>query len=884
VKPTSRNLTPFLAALVLLSLVVAAVAPVLPVSASQEADAAPSLHRLHLLYDKATGRQVDDPTARASGAAADEAEARALLARKIQEVDAARITFRSGITIIHPEPGMEPGVREALAAPAGAASGKLWLIQFRYPFPTEARSRLEEAGAAFYDYLDVAAFFARVPPGAAPLLEELLEEGLVRYVGSIPAGAKVDRALVVQATRQPTTEKEIVVLTFDEPSPAQLQELGRWMSVERWSVGPIHIVEGRAPGASILALARLETVRWVAERSEATLGNLDGGMGVGGDVVRAAGFDGTGVQVMVVDSGIARQGDTYHPDLQGDRILDQHDYQAIPQDDDATDNSIPGHGTHVAGTIGGRYNATSPNSNRSHQGMAPDADFLIYRLFGPDSSFSYTWFQEALLRATSGGRTAHVSNNSWGEKESNGDYWITSEIADRAVRGEYNSRPVNVVAAAMNDSELVRSPGTGKNVITVGAVKDGNYLNIAFTYACGDGEVNWPPGERVCYSNHGPVETDSVPDGQTRVKPDLMAPGAIIISPVPWYMYTPTRYYTTMHGTSMATPHVTGAIAQLLDAYSDVGGGWLFNWPEMVKAMLLATAVDIGENTDLYGHGLLDAYHAITAQAGVDEPMDLWAGSVSTTGEIQEFSFDVPPGYDEVRLVLTWADPPGATEAINNLDIDWVRDGSGVTRGSATSLDDNVEYVRISTAGYTPGTWRIRVRATSVTSSQPFALAAHVILADAALTIRGTPSSVPGGGPSLVPGGELYFHQYVTNSGYTAGGSYARLHVPEGFTVLGVTVYTQDGHEHWYAAGELYHDAINAPDDWFVAVGDTLAGFGRHVRWTIDIDEGTDCGGYPFENTAYWRQAGTEQQSTIVTTHVPVACHFTYLPLVMKGY
>ena len=52
---------------------------------------------------------------------------------------------------------------------------------------------------------------------------------------------------------------------------------------------------------------------------------------------------------------------------------------------------------------------------------------------------------------------------------------MTAEIADAAVRGEYNGHPVNMVAAAMNDKRLVRSPGTGKNVITVGAVKDGNY-------------------------------------------------------------------------------------------------------------------------------------------------------------------------------------------------------------------------------------------------------------------------------------------------------------------------------------------------------------------------------------------------------------------------
>ena len=136
--------------------------------------------------------------------------------------------------------------------------------------------------------------------------------------------------------------------------------------------------------------------------------------------------------------------------------------------------------------------------------------------------------------------------------------------------------------------------------------------------------------------------------------------------------------------------------------------------------------------------------------------------------------------------------------------------------------------------------------------------------------------------PSFAPEGEFYFHQYVSNSGYTAGGSYARLHVPEGFTVMGVTVYTQDGYEHWYDASELYHDPV-ADDYYYVALGETLAGFERHVRWFIDINEGTECGGYPFGSTAYWLESGEQQASSTVDIQVPVACHFVYLPLVLRG-
>jgi hypothetical protein len=488
------------------------------------------------------------------------------------------------------------------------------------------------------------------------------------------------------------------------------------------------------------------------------------------------------------------------------------------------------------------------------------------------------WFDEALDRATSGGRTAHVSNNSWGG--GNGVYNVYGEIADAAVRGEYNGRPVNVVTISHNQNSLTTAPGTGKNVITVGAVKDGNYPDAPLPVWYNCVADDWPPGERLCYSNYGPIDIDG--DGQTRIKPDLMAPGAMITSAMPWYFAGVDGYYKAKHGTSMAAPHVAGAIAQLLDAYSEEAG-WLFEWPEMVKAMLLASAVDVGGDTDHYGRGLVDAYHAIYAQPGVNEPMDLWGNSVSTTGETREFTFEAPAGYEEVRVVLTWADPAGATEVINDLDILWVKDGAGVQRGSATSLDDTVEYVRIP-AGHAPGTWTILVGASSVADPpQAFALAAHVILSDAALSIRATPASSRGTEPSFGTDGEFFFHQYVSNSGYTAGGSYAQLNVPDGFTVMGVSVYTQDGHTHWYDVSEIHHDPVEGPDKVYVAVGETLAEYERHVRWFIEIDEGTVCGSYPFQSTAFWLEGGIQHASSTVETKVPVTCHSAYLPLVLRG-
>ncbi|MGB2910529.1 MAG: S8 family serine peptidase [Anaerolineales bacterium] len=823
----------------------------------------PMLHDGHLGFDKKTGESLDDPTIHVPEILSpqDQVENQQYYQQKLQGVDPTRVTFRSGYSI-HPEAGIAANVLKQLGAGTGSIPDEnYYIIQFSYPFPTQARRNLEEVGVKFYDYVDVAGLYASVPPQAEGLLQSLLVEGLIRYVGTIPPQAKLAPELA-ERSLAPETDQDVIVLTFGQLTQDQMNELESLMVVERQSDGPMHIIEGRATDSAIQALTKLRYIRWVESQPVNTLGNLEGGMGIGADVVRGKGFDGDGVNVMVVDTGIARSGSTYHPDLLSGRIVDQYDYQN--SDIDAADDNS--HGTHVAGSIGGRYNSSDLNSEESWQGVAPGVDYYIYKLCCGPGQFSSTWFQQALQRGTSSGRTTHVSSNSWGG--GNGVYNTASEIADRAVRGEYNSTPINMVIISHNQNLLTTAPGTGKNVITVGSVKDGNYPNTPFTSCSAVDDYDWPPGERVCYSNYGPLDIDG--DSNTRVKPDVMAPGAMIYSTTPWYM-AGVDYYGFKDGTSMAAPHVSGAIAQILDAYS-TSNPWLFNWPETIKAMLLATTVDVGGNTDLYGRGLVDPYHSIYYQPGINS-MRFWGDTLNSSGDTKDFTFSVPTGYEEVRLVLTWPDPAGSTEVSNDLDILWVKDGGGTMRGLSRSSDDTVEYVSIPT-GYNPGTWTVRVEAFSLSSSQTFGLAAHPI-------IEGSNLNITASAPSTVdPVDYFYFHQYISNNGYTAGGSYARLYVPNGFTVQGVRIYTDDSYSHYYDDSEIYH--VSGSNYWRAAVGETIAQYPRHVRWYIRADPGISDGVYTFSNNVYWREGGVLQASGGANTYINVGGGL-YLPLILKN-
>jgi hypothetical protein len=150
---------------------------------------------------------------------------------------------------------------------------------------------------------------------------------------------------------------------------------------------------------------------------------------------------------------------------------------------------------------------------------------------------------------------------------------------------------VVVVAASGNDgwTNAMGTPACGSNVIAVGGVYDSNWawvkwgcLNSRCTrYMCKDEPAEYDT--RFCASNGGP-------------QLDVVAPGMQITSA------GLGGGWVTMSGTSMATPHVAGLVALLLEKDSSLG-------PDEILTLLKTNAVDKGAaNFDyLYGFGRIDA-------------------------------------------------------------------------------------------------------------------------------------------------------------------------------------------------------------------------------------------------------------------------------------
>lgn len=112
---------------------------------------------------------------------------------------------------------------------------------------------------------------------------------------------------------------------------------------------------------------------------------------------------------------------------------------------------------------------------------------------------------------------------------------------------------------AVDPNETIGIPGTAEDVITVGA-----YVTKAYWIGMNGqtyGRTDIPPGRIASFSSRGPTR-----DG--RVKPDVVAPGALIASArsntIPSQAGDPDPFHRILAGTSMATPHVAGVVALML--------------------------------------------------------------------------------------------------------------------------------------------------------------------------------------------------------------------------------------------------------------------------------------------------------------------------------
>jgi len=305
---------------------------------------------------------------------------------------------------------------------------------------------------------------------------------------------------------------------------------------------------------------------------------------IGASELWDAGYNGTGVEIAILDTGI----DETHPDLDDldddPGTTDPKVIREIDFTDDHTTDDLFGHGTHCAGIAAG----TGYASGGGNKGVAPGALLWNVKVLNRYGSGLTSWIIDGIEYAAYGpdgmantGDEADVISMSLGEAPTDGTDPLSLAV-DAAV-----DAGVVVVIAAGNDYDYfqVSSPGSARNVITVGA--SDKYDELAY------------------FSSKGPTI-------DLRVKPDVLAPGVQINSSVPYEIYS--NYYQPMSGTSMATPHVAGTAALMLQ--KGVPAGWTA--PEYIKNALISTAVDLGYDVYAQGGGRIYVPSAASTEILVD--------------------------------------------------------------------------------------------------------------------------------------------------------------------------------------------------------------------------------------------------------------------------
>ncbi|MER6343936.1 S8 family serine peptidase [Streptomyces sp. NPDC001595] len=285
-----------------------------------------------------------------------------------------------------------------------------------------------------------------------------------------------------------------------------------------------------------------------------------------------AGLTGKGVTVAVLDTGV----DAGHPDL-AERISAS---RSFIEGEEVADRN--GHGTHVASTVGGSGAA----SDGRERGVAPGAALAVGKVLSDQGSGSESQIIAGMEWAAREVGADIVSMSLGSTEPSDG----TDPMA-RAVDALSRETGALFVVAAGNTGapSSIGSPGAADAALTVGAVDSAD--------------------EAAYFTSAGPRYGDNA------LKPDLAAPGVGILA-ARSRLAEGEGAYTSMSGTSMATPHVAGVAALLAERHPDWTG------PQL-KDALMSTSTPLEASAYTLGAGRVSVPDAVGARVTATGSADL---------------------------------------------------------------------------------------------------------------------------------------------------------------------------------------------------------------------------------------------------------------------
>ncbi len=458
---------------------------------------------------------------------------------------------------------------------------------------------------------------------------------------SATAAAVMGSQLEQKLQTMSLTDKTMVVVSYDQLDALSNEQLTGLLNLgvtEGVQFKSLPIVGVLANTAQIKQIAAMSGVRSVFANRELTYFNADARELTGVDKLQSDTFfnnngltyTGEGVTVIVNDSGI----DATHNDLAyGKKVVENVQgithAQALSltgvegvwlQGQLNTDLNV-GHGTHCAGTVAG----WGTDSNGKHKGAAPGADLIGYgsgaglsildALGGYDYAISHIWDFNSPIR---------IMSNSWG---SSGKFESSGPIALASYKA-YKLGMLSVFAAGNSGSgEDTHNPYAQIPWgMSVGAgTKQGELIDFSSRGKFQEqGDFTMPDGSAWTYKNEVTIVAPGVDIISTRAKTNVVSNGGADDVGAMEDEFLP--YYTMISGTSMATPHVAGIAALMLEANPALT-------PLQIKQLIQETATNMpGYESWEVGAGYVNAHAAVAAAVDYQQQPSV------TVNNINEFN------------------------------------------------------------------------------------------------------------------------------------------------------------------------------------------------------------------------------------------------------
>ncbi len=548
------------------------------------------------------------------------------------------------------------------------------------------------------------------------------------------ADAQLDPQLVSKMTSASPAENLQVVITYKQSGPVSAAQIAALKSLgidKGVTMRTLPIAGALATPAEIQALAQRDDVASIWSNAPLRYMNKEQREISGaartvqnpGDFTRAIPFSGRGVTVVVNDSGV----DGTHDDIkfgshlvqntQGltnlaayDSLLPITYLEGMPNTDLGS-----GHGTHVAGTIGG----TGAKSNGLYRGVAPGASLVGYGsgavllLLDAVGGLDY-----AAPTPFSDDFPVRVTSNSWG---SSGAFEPLNPV--NVATYELFKRGIVSVFAAGNDGpgEDTHNPyAQAPWVISVGAgEKDGVLTSFSSRGNRGESATfTMPDGRKWTYINEPTIVATGVDIISTRA-PTGALPALAAQQDAETLDPAHLPFYTHSSGTSMATPHVSGIVALMLEANPNLT-------PTQVKDIIRRTATNMTSRLSWEaGAGHVNAYAAVAEASAVRTG---WGSTVNALRTFNSNATLLPPSAPTTYSVDF--SPVGTVESIPfqvGADVAWVKaeastlqtvaivlidpDGNryGSSIGIPAPVAGNDGEITTGAPGK-PGTWYVTVR------------------------------------------------------------------------------------------------------------------------------------------------------------------------------